>query len=580
MNKIQKNLGKKVLEKSFENKKNYHQKIDFKKNLNKNNKTRKKIIGNDKSSPNLSKPLNNNFLVKSSKNLSSNIHNFFIEHEGKAEKKVLNNKRKFEITNLCEERERLQKIMLLTKDITSLRLISQRIIKLNNKILKLIRIQQNFHSPSEIKKQKIKVKKNILKNNFIDSEKEYSEYSENEYKSDIPILKQIKKVNNSLKIKDIYHKGQIIDIHTNLSTIKDKPSYNYQREKISSLFIPSTDLSSEKRKLGITTIFNRSFRPIGFTQKSYLECGKKDNFYNTLDDIFYNIDEKSKRKNSSFSASIKKTNEKNDISQRKTATCSARSKQKQPRVTLFLENKKKKQLLNISDYLNNDDLNNSISKNNINTLYNNNNSNSNNKLEISDSKSNSFIKSKINGILNNSYIIKDSIERKKQQEEKQKKKDDNILLKLADKIKPKTAIVKKKKKFISQENEYVKRLKVIPKSCKEEYRECFKKILFEDRLLNHPQKNNDNLIIEKMNYLKELKKIKEDAQKKMFILGENIVTGRDDKEVIKEEKIFGNYGNITGLEYLIKKKSVLYEKNKTSGAYNPKDKYLVINYPI
>ena len=580
MNKIQKNLGKKVLEKSFENKKNYHQKIDFKKNLNKNNKTRKKIIGNDKSSPNLSKPLNNNFLVKSSKNLSSNIHNFFIEHEGKAEKKVLNNKRKFEITNLCEERERLQKIMLLTKDITSLRLISQRIIKLNNKILKLIRIQQNFHSPSEIKKQKIKVKKNILKNNFIDSEKEYSEYSENEYKSDIPILKQIKKVNNSLKIKDIYHKGQIIDIHTNLSTIKDKPSYNYQREKISSLFIPSTDLSSEKRKLGITTIFNRSFRPIGFTQKSYLECGKKDNFYNTLDDIFYNIDEKSKRKNSSFSASIKKTNEKNDISQRKTATCSARSKQKQPRVTLFLENKKKKQLLNISDYLNNDDLNNSISKNNINTLYNNNNSNSNNKLEISDSKSNSFIKSKINGILNNSYIIKDSIERKKQQEEKQKKKDDNILLKLADKIKPKTAIVKKKKKFISQENEYVKRLKVIPKSCKEEYRECFKKILFEDRLLNHPQKKNDNLIIEKINYLKELKRIKEDAQKKMFILGENIVTGRDDKEVIKEEKIFGNYGNITGLEYLIKKKSVLYDKKKTSGAYNPKDKYLVINYPI
>ena len=578
MNKIQNNLGKKVLEKSFENKKNSHQKIDFKKNLNKNNKTRKKIIGNDKSSPNLSKPLNNNFLVKSSKNLKSNIHNFFIEHEGKAEKKVLNNKRKFEITNLCEERERLQKIMLLTKDITSLRLISQRIIKLNNKILELIRIQQNFHSPSEIKKQKIKVKKNILKNNFIDSEKEYSEYSENEYKSDIPILKQIKKVNNSLKIKDIYHKGQIIDIHTNLSTIKDKPSYNYQREKISSLFIPSTDLSSEKRKLGITTIFNRSFRPIGFTQKSYLECGKKDNFYNTLDDIFYNIDEKSKRKNSSFSASIKKTNEKNDISQRKTATCSARSKQKQPRVTLFLENKKKKQLLNISDYLNNDDLNNSISKNNINTL--NNNHNSNSKLEISDSKSNSFIKSKINGILNNSYIIKDSIERKKQQEEKQKKKDDNILLKLADKIKPKTAIVKKKKKFISQENEYVKRLKVIPKSCKEEYRECFKKILFEDRLLNHPQKNNDNLIIEKMNYLKELKKIKEDAQKKMFILGENIVTGRDDKEVIKEEKIFGNYGNITGLEYLIKKKSVLYEKNKTSGAYNPKDKYLVINYPI
>ena len=576
MIKKQKNLGKKLLENSFENKiTKYHQIKDFKNKSQNNNKTGKKLLGNDKSSSNYSKILNRSFLVKSSKNFNSNIHNIFFENENKAEIKVLNNRRKLEITYLCKERARLQKVLSLTKDITSLRLISQRITNLNKKLLKLIKIKENTDSKSE--KPKIKVKK-ILKNNFTDSEKENSEYSENEYKSDIPLLKKIKKVNNYLKINDIIQIGKVIDLHTNIVTIKDKPSYIYQREKEPSLFNPSIDLSNEKRKLGITTIFNRSFRPIGFTHKSYLENEKKDILQNTFDDIFYNIEEKSKRRNSSISASIKKSNEKNDISQRKTATCSARSKQKQPRVTLFLENKKKKQLLNISDYLNNDDFNNSISKNNINTLNNNNNSNS--KLEISESKSNSFIKSKINGILNNSYIIKDSIERKKQQEEKQKKKDDNILLKLADKIKPKTAIVKKKKKFISQENEYVKRLKVIPKSCKEEYRECFKKILFEDRLLNHPQKNNDNLIIEKMNYLKELKKIKEDAQKKMFILGENIVTGRDDKEVIKEEKIFGNYGNITGLEYLIKKKSVLYEKNKTSGAYNPKDKYLVINYPI
>ena len=231
MNKIQNNLGKKVLEKSFENKKNSHRKIDFKKNLNKNNKTRKKIIGNDKSSPNLSKPLNNNFLVKSSKNLKSNIHNFFIEHEGKAEKKVLNNKRKLEITYLCKERTKLQKILSLTKDITSLRLISQRITKLNNKIIKLIRIQQNNNSNSENKKSKIKVK-NILNNNFIDLEKENSEYSDNEYKSDIPIFKQIKKINNSLKIKDIYNDGKLIDLQTNITTIKDKPSYIYQREKV------------------------------------------------------------------------------------------------------------------------------------------------------------------------------------------------------------------------------------------------------------------------------------------------------------------------------------------------------------
>jgi len=572
MIKKQKNLGKKLLENSFENKiTKYHQIKDFKNKSQNNNKTGKKLLGNDKSSSNYSKILNRSFLVKSSKNFNSNIHNIFFENENKAEIKVLNNRRKLEITYLCKERARLQKVLSLTKDITSLRLISQRITNLNKKLLKLIKIKENTDSKSE--KPKIKVKK-ILKNNFTDSEKENSEYSENEYKSDIPLLKKIKKVNNYLKINDIIQIGKVIDLHTNIVTIKDKPSYIYQREKEPSLFNPSIDLSSEKRKLGITTIFNRSFRPIGFTHKSYLENEKKDILQNTFDDIFYNIEDKSKRKNSSISASIKKSNEKNDISQRKTATCSARSKQKKPKVTLVLGNKQKKKL-NLSDYINNDDLNNSTSKININTLNNN-----NSKLDLSDNRSNSFIKSKINQILNDSYIIKDSIEQKIQKEEKPKKKNDNILLKLANKIKPKTSIIKKNKKIISQENEYAKRLKLIPKSCKEEYRECFKKILYEDRILNHPQKKDVNIINEKMKFLKELKNIKEEAQKTMFILRENILTGREDKDVFKEEKIYGNYGNITGLEYLIRKKTVLYNKKKINGAYNPKDKPLVINYPI
>ena len=572
MIKKQKDLGKKLLENSFENKiTKYHQIKDFKNKSQNNNKTGKKLLGNDKSSSNYSKILNRSFLVKSSKNFNSNIHNIFFENENKAEIKVLNNRRKLEITYLCKERARLQKVLSLTKDITSLRLISQRITNLNKKLLKLIKIKENTDSKSE--KPKIKVKK-ILKNNFTDSEKENSEYSENEYKSDIPLLKKIKKVNNYLKINDIIQIGKVIDLHTNIVTIKDKPSYIYQREKEPSLFNPSIDLSSEKRKLGITTIFNRSFRPIGFTHKSYLENEKKDILQNTFDDIFYNIEEKSKRRNSSISASIKKSNEKNDISQRKTATCSARSKQKKPKVNLVLGNKQKKKL-NLSDYINNDDLNNSTSKININTLNNN-----NSKLDLSDNRSNSFIKSKINQILNDSYIIKDSIEQKIQKEEKPKKKNDNILLKLANKIKPKTSIIKKNKKIISQENEYAKRLKLIPKSCKEEYRECFKKILYEDRILNHPQKKDVNIINEKMQFLKELKNIKEEAQKTMFILRENILTGREDKDVFKEEKIYGNYGNITGLEYLIRKKTVLYNKKKINGAYNPKDKPLVINYPI
>ena len=62
MNKKQKNLGKKVLENSFENKiTKSHQKKDFKNNSQKNNKTGKKLLGNDKSSSNLSKTLNRIF---------------------------------------------------------------------------------------------------------------------------------------------------------------------------------------------------------------------------------------------------------------------------------------------------------------------------------------------------------------------------------------------------------------------------------------------------------------------------------------------------------------------------------------
>ena len=222
MIKKQKDLGKKLLENSFENKiTKYHQIKDFKNKSQNNNKTGKKLLGNDKSSSNYSKILNKSFLVKSSKNFNSNIHNIFFENENKAEIKVLNNRRKLEITYLCKERARLQKVLSLTKDITSLRLISQRITKLNNKIIKLIRIQQNNNSNSENKKSKIKVK-NILNNNFIDLEKENSEYSDNEYKSDIPIFKQIKKINNSLKIKDIYNDGKLIDLQTNITTIKSK----------------------------------------------------------------------------------------------------------------------------------------------------------------------------------------------------------------------------------------------------------------------------------------------------------------------------------------------------------------------
>jgi hypothetical protein len=66
----------------------------------------------------------------------------------------------------------------------------------------------------------------------------------------------------------------------------------------------------------------------------------------------------------------------------------------------------------------------------------------------------------------------------------------------------------------------------------------------------------------------------------MYLLKDNIITGKDDDEIIKGEKIFGNYGNISGLEWLLKKKFIMYDKEKLSGAYNPKEKHIYINYPI
>ena len=66
----------------------------------------------------------------------------------------------------------------------------------------------------------------------------------------------------------------------------------------------------------------------------------------------------------------------------------------------------------------------------------------------------------------------------------------------------------------------------------------------------------------------------------MYVLKENILTGREDKEVFKDEMIFDNYGNIDGLEWLIKKKYVMDDKKKLTGAFNPKEKQdLKINYP-
>ena len=83
-----------------------------------------------------------------------------------------------------------------------------------------------------------------------------------------------------------------------------------------------------------------------------------------------------------------------------------------------------------------------------------------------------------------------------------------VLLKLANKLyKPKKINYKIFKKQdeneLTLENEYVRKLKKIPKSCKEEYRDCFKEILYKDRILNKNNPKEIDILDERMKYLHE-----------------------------------------------------------------------------
>ena len=522
------------------------------------------------------------------KNPRAGINKLFKEKEKKIEKKMSDKKRTVEINFLCKERTRLKKILVLTRDSAALRLLSQKIFKLNHKIAKLIGINEGFYPLPENKKNNKKKKKK--KKYYSDDSNSDNEYDDEQCQLDKPLLKKLRRINNYLKINDIYHQGKIIDIHTVISAIKDKPSFMFQREKEKTLYNPSLDYSNDKRKLGFSTVFSKTFSPIGFTKKSYYNKEKKFSLKNmNFEDFFFQINEKNKNKNSTLSSStIKKTidkNDKYDISQNRTAACSAKSRPKTSRVTFSLPKSNDfntftlTQINNENHYTRNNNYyytcSNSINNSKFNTF-------NNSRINFSEEKNNVFIKDKIKEILSDGIIIEDAIKKTiEEQSKKPKKKNEAILLKLANKLsKPKIKINKKKKEIISQEDEYVRKLKLIPYSCKEEYRDCFKKILYQDRILNKPNPNEIDMLEEKMKYIKEQNKIKQEAYQTMYILKENILTGKEDDEVFKEEKIFDSYGNITGLEWLIKKKYVMDEKKKLTGAFNPKEKtHFIIHYP-
>ncbi len=94
-----------------------------------------------------------------SKNPRSSINKYFKDKEEEVEKNLRYKKRCMEINILSKERAKLKKLLVLTTDIFALRLLSQKIMKLNLRINKLININEGLLPEPEEKKRKKKKNK-------------------------------------------------------------------------------------------------------------------------------------------------------------------------------------------------------------------------------------------------------------------------------------------------------------------------------------------------------------------------------------------------------------------------------------
>ena len=474
------------------------------------------------------------------KNPSASLLKQIEDKEREAEIRLLIKKRNYEIQNLAKERRKLKKIAVMTRETYSLRILSTKIMHINNRINKLIKLNDSLIVyPDEYEKQTNKKKK---KRNFS------YDFDSNDINFPLSMKGDFKKINNNLKINRIKQYGKIIDLSTVIESIIDKPSFYFQREKENKLFTPSTEYCGNKRKLGKTTIYLKSFKPKGFTSRNInLNNNNNAQYCNTFEDLFYEIEENNKRNDTNIyktinSFSNNKTNdtEKNyfRISSVRPTTCESDNDCKKSNFNKFNCSLKKQSIKN------------STSQN---------------------------LNSKVNKVLNDTKVIKESINNAIREDDKEKNKKDNerVLLKLANKLLKKHNKLSQRKyinKKQTLEEQYIDKLKAIPNIVKEEFRDCFKKILFQNRILNKSEPNKENIYEQRIKYLKEQKKIQRETLENMYILKENIFTGKEDQQVFKEEMVFDNYGNINSLEWLIKKHHVLDNSSKFVGAYNPKEK--------
>ena len=288
----------------------------------------------------------------------------------------------------------------MTRETYELRILSSKILQINMKINRLLKLNDALLIyPEEYENQIIKPKL-----------KKHKSYDLNDI--DFSSMKgDLKKINNYLKLNKIKHDGRIIDIATVIESIVDKPSYFFQREKENKLFTPSTEFCGEKRKLGKTTMYLKSFNPNGFTSRNKNRNNDDGIYSNTFEDLFYEIEDKNKKKdfkiiNTINSSSNYKTmdsdsNKSNTfrLSSVRPTTCESISNNKSNFYKFSHTLKKKK----------------------------------NNSISIKNHTQN--IKDNIFKLLNDTRVIKEAINNTIREENKEIKKDsERVLLKLAEKL--------------------------------------------------------------------------------------------------------------------------------------------------
>ena len=498
------------------------------------------------------------------------------EIEKEAQRKLLIKNRNREIDVLIKERQKLKKILVLSREPYSLRILSNKIMHINIRINKLIKLNDwLLIHPDEVDRQmKMKEKKEIKRNKSLNLD----DINFSSMKGDL------KKINGYLKINKINKDAEYIDLETDLENIIDKPSFMFQRIKENKLFTPSTEYCGFKRKFGATTIYSKSFKPGGFTKTRNENELYVKKYAKTFEDLYYEIEEKNKNKSPHKSNNNNKYKtidyeDLNNLNNNYNDSSREKSSSTRPNTSLF---NKKKKIMNFKSP--------EKSQKSFITNFNNFKKNTTKKVNfyhkhcLTERNGNLNFNKQVYKVLNDTSVIKDSIKNTIKEETKAKKDSERVLLTLANRLHKKNQTLEPRKKNYegeTLEDQLINKLAKIPYPAKTEYRKVYKMILNEDRILKKRDINYNDKYENQMKKIREEKKLKEAAYKTMYTLKENILTGKEDKEVFKEEMIFDNYGNIDGLEWLIRKHSVLDNRNKFIGAYNPKEKFnFKINYPI